>query len=199
MDYPQTKNVDIQHYSSNINNKIDSSNFASNIMTYNKPGSNNFLENLKIPIKKQIKFSVQNKPIYNRFDQNNVEKQRNQCAFLTPTNYNKLFRSKKPSQNGKQYPLLHNKFNKVRYTKKSPNQVELIFKYNQDDNGLFSFLGTKGNQEEYKNPFKRKELSVFMSSLEYGDYSNFVDKSESECLTKNEINSFMGIDLGNSR
>ena len=76
---------------------------------------------------------------------------------------------------------------------------EFVFKYNSDKNGLFYFLGSKGNQSKYVNPFEIGELKVFVSSLAQGDYSNFVGRSLTNCRTCNEENAFLGVDLGKNR
>jgi hypothetical protein len=79
------------------------------------------------------------------------------------------------------------------------SKKEFVFKYNSDKNGLFYYLGTKGEKQNYKNPFEIGELKVFVSSLAQGDYSNFVGRSLTNCRSANEENAFFGVDLGKDR
>lgn len=190
-----------QNETPELPNFANQSNITPKYVSTGGPYSNPHLDIVRQPIKKQIKFSVQTKPFHRKkmgsfgtgekkksFAMKNFER-----SVLTPgSNFGKkLFASKN------NFKLLKKKF--ISREKSQPEKYDLEFKFNQDNNGLFYFLGTNKHQEEYMNPFKRKEISVFISSLERGDYSNFVDQSDSECLSKNEQNSFMGVDLGHSR
>lgn len=66
---------------------------------------------------------------------------------------------------------------------------------------LFSFIGTGGNMHSYNNPCLLGQVKVLWSSVGGGAIAHFVarDKGTDFCYTKDESNSWMMVDIGESR
>lgn len=79
-------------------------------------------------------------------------------------------------------------------------KVEFNFAYNHDENGAFFSLGTLGKTRKYANPYTTGLVKVFFSSIsEKSRYDDFVGRSLENCRTGNQMNSYMGVDLGKTR
>ena len=187
-------NDDVMNYASNIQNRTSMFGFENNYIS-NRIQSNVYLQEPEFPRKKQIKFSVQSNGLFQkRINTRPASAIKND--FLTP----RIFQKNTNSINKKLWSKDRTTTNTIVSNNwQKPSKIFLIYKFNLDTNGLLYYLGSKGGNEEYSNPFKKKEISVFTSSLQHGEYSDFVDRSDNECLTKNEQNSFLGVDLGKDR
>lgn len=79
-------------------------------------------------------------------------------------------------------------------------KVEFNFAYNFDENGAFFWLGTMGKTRKYANPYTTGLVKVFFSSIsEKSRYDDFVGRTLENCRTGNQMNSYMGVDLGKAR
>lgn len=83
---------------------------------------------------------------------------------------------------------------------KKATRMEFNFNYNFDENGVFYWLGTKGKTAKYVNPYSSGEVKVFFSSIsDKCRYDTFVGRNLENCRTGNQMNSYMGVDLGKNR
>lgn len=79
------------------------------------------------------------------------------------------------------------------------DEIEFRYNYDFDENGALHYLGTKGNSQNYVNPYTLSQVKVYFSSMGRGSYEDFVGRSLVNCRTLNEPNAFMGIDFGPER
>lgn len=87
----------------------------------------------------------------------------------------------------------------TRQVKKS-NRIEFSFNYNFDENGVFYWLGTNGKTSKYINPYSSGLVKVFFSSInDKCRYDTLVGRQLENCRTGNQMNSYMGVDLGRTR
>jgi len=77
--------------------------------------------------------------------------------------------------------------------------LEFRLDHDFDENGALFWLGTRGGNQSYQNPYSLSLVKVFFSSMGRGSYEDFVGRSLVNCRTLNEPNAYMGIDFGAER
>jgi hypothetical protein len=85
--------------------------------------------------------------------------------------------------------------------KTATSREEVFFNYSHDfdDGGVFYYLGSLGRARSWQNPHEIGQVNCFFSSLGQGSLGDLVGRSLVNCRTLNEVNSFMGVDLGFER
>jgi len=68
-----------------------------------------------------------------------------------------------------------------------------------DDNGVFSYIGSKGNTETWTNPASRGRIRLSSSSTEKGNIITVLDKTPKEFWTSDVPSSWIQISLGSTR
>lgn len=81
----------------------------------------------------------------------------------------------------------------------SPGQIEFIYEYDFDENGVFFYLGTYGRKRAWQNPHALGLVHCFASSIGSGKVEDIVGRQVVNCRTLNEPFSFFGVDLGEGR
>jgi hypothetical protein len=76
---------------------------------------------------------------------------------------------------------------------------EFVYSFDMDENGLFFFLGTSGKQRNWENPVVGEKVLTFCSSVSSGKVEELAGRELNGFRTKNEINSFVGVDLGEGK
>jgi hypothetical protein len=76
---------------------------------------------------------------------------------------------------------------------------EFVYSYDFDENGAFFHLATRNRIEEWKNPHSTGTVTCFSSSISYGKIEDLAGRTLSNFRTKNEVNAFVGVDLGFNR
>jgi len=74
-----------------------------------------------------------------------------------------------------------------------------VYNYDFDQNGALYALGSRSRSAPWNNPHVLSTVTVFFSSLRTGKLEDFVGRDVVNCSTRNEQNSFMGVDLGLGR
>lgn len=85
------------------------------------------------------------------------------------------------------------------YYQEQDDDLIFTYQYDFDENGAMYYLGTRGRNTEYTNPYSLGEVKVYFSSMGKGSYEDLVGRSLVNCRTLNEPNAFMGIDLTEGR
>lgn len=78
-------------------------------------------------------------------------------------------------------------------------ELEFVYEYDFDQNGVFYYLGSKGKTASYKNPHDQSQVKVYSSSLGKGNLADFVGRELINLRTLNEQQSFFCVDLGQDR
>ena len=102
----------------------------------------------------------------------------------------------------KEHKTLHNAnfLDNTLRNEKTGSKIDFTFAFNFDENGAFYWLGTFGKTRKYANPYTTGLVKVFFSSIsEKSRYDDFVGRSLENCRTGNQMNSYMGVDLGSTR
>ncbi len=100
----------------------------------------------------------------------------------------------------KEYETIKSNFLDNSYKKEKKRKIEFIYSYNLDENGAFYWLGSKGRNKNYKNPYTIGLIKVFFSSIsDSSRYDFFVGRTLENCRTSNQQESYMGVDFGKMR
>jgi len=76
---------------------------------------------------------------------------------------------------------------------------EFIYSFDFDENGVFYFIGSSGRLKPWENPALTGKVLAFASSVSSGKVEDLVGREISGFRTRNEVNSFVGVDLGEGR
>lgn len=79
------------------------------------------------------------------------------------------------------------------------SETEFLYSHDFDENGAFFYLGTYGKRQEWRNPHLLGLVQCFSSSIASGKIDDIVCRGMSNFKTKNEMGSFVAVDLGLNR
>ena len=76
---------------------------------------------------------------------------------------------------------------------------ELSYAHDFDENGALYYLGSEGGVKPWENPSSLGAVKVFSSSISSGRVEDLAGRGLSGFKTKNEVNAYIGVDLGPNR
>lgn len=78
-------------------------------------------------------------------------------------------------------------------------EKEFVYSYDFDENGALYYLGSYGRSQLWENPHILGSIKVFSSSVLSGKLEDIAGRVPSSFKTKNEMNAYVGVDLGLNR